>query len=428
MSGQRKVYVVGVGMTKFEKPGSRKWQYPDMLKESVTKALEDAGLKYSDIQQAAVGYVYGDSTCGQRGLYSVGLTGIPIYNVNNNCSTGSTALYLAKQLVGGSVCECALACGFEQMKPGSLESAFNDRTNPMDNHFKVMIEQRGFGKGPGAAQLFGNAGKEHMDRYGSTAKHYAKIGHKNHKHSKNNPYAQFQDEYTLEEVESARPIFPPLTLLQCSPTSDGSGAAILCSEAFVKKHNLQHQAVEIIGQSMVTDFENTFTDKSCISMVGFDMTKTAAEDVYKQAGVTPKDIQVIELHDCFSANELITYEALGLCPKGKAGDLIDAGDNTYGGKWVINPSGGLISKGHPLGATGLAQCAELCWQVRQMATNRQVPNCKVGLQHNIGLGGAVVVTMYRLGFPNEFKPLKEGQSNPAVTLTNGPVLSRVARL
>jgi len=329
-------------------------------------------------------------------------------NVNNNCSTGSSALFLARQAVQSGSVQCALACGFEQMKPGSLESAFNDRTNPMDNHFK---------KGPGTAQLFGNAGKEHMEKYGTTSKHFAKIGWKNHSHSKNNPYAQFQDEYTLEQVESARAIFPPLTLLQCSPTSDGSGAVIVVSEDFVIKHNLQHQAVEIIGQSMVTDFESTFKDKSCISMVGYDMTKKAAEMVYQQSGIGPKDIQVIELHDCFSANELITYEALGLCPKGKAGELIDNGDNTYGGKWVINPSGGLISKGHPLGATGLAQCSEICWQIRQMATNRQVPNCKVGLQHNIGLGGAVVVTMYKLGFPQSFRPLKNGQENPAITCT-----------
>jgi len=283
----------------------------------------------------------------------------------------------------------------------------------MDNHFKVMSGLRGFANAPGAAQLFGNAGKEHMDKYGTTATQFAKIGWKNHKHSVNNPYAQFQQEYTLEEVEKARVIFAPLTLLQCSPTSDGSGAAILANEAFVRAHGLEHQAIEIIGQSMLTDFPSSFTD-SCIKVVGYDMTERAAQDVYKQSGLGPNDVQVIELHDCFSCNELITYEALGLCPVGKAGDLVDRGDNTYGGKWVINPSGGLISKGHPLGATGLAQCSEITWQLRQMATNRQVPNCKVGLQHNIGLGGAVVVTMYQHGFPDKFRPFPKDKVNPAV--------------
>jgi sterol carrier protein 2 len=414
MATKNRVFVIGVGMTKFEKPGSRKWQYPDMVQESVTKALNDSGIKYDEIQQAYVGYVYGDSTAGQRGLYQVGLTGIPIVNVNNNCSTGSSALFLARQAVQSGSVQCALACGFEQMKPGSLSSIWNDRTNPMDKHFQVMAGLRGFANAPGAAQLFGNAGKEHMDKYGTTSTHFAKIGWKNHKHSVNNPYAQFQQEYTLDEVENARAIFAPLTLLQCSPTSDGSGAAILANEAFVRAHGLEHQAVEIIGQSMVTDTPASFEDKSCIKVVGFDMTKQAANEVYKQSGLCPNDVQVIELHDCFSCNELITYEALGLCPLGTAGALIDKGDNTYGGKWVVNPSGGLISKGHPLGATGLAQCAEINWQIRQMATNRQVPSCKVGLQHNIGLGGAVVVTLYRHGFPEKMKQFPADKVNPAV--------------
>eukprot|EP01126_Amoeba_proteus_P065063 TRINITY_DN918_c0_g2_i3.p1 TRINITY_DN918_c0_g2~~TRINITY_DN918_c0_g2_i3.p1 ORF type:complete len:266 (+),score=54.69 TRINITY_DN918_c0_g2_i3:649-1446(+) len=253
-----------------------------------------------------------------------------------------------------------------------------------------------------------------MERYGSTPRHFAKIGHKNHKHSVNNPYAQFQKEYTLAQVEEGRVISPPLTLLQCSPTSDGSAAVIVVSESFVHEHHLEHQAVEILAQAMVTDMPSTYNSDSCIKMAGYDMTRKAALQVYSKAGLGPEDVQVIELHDCFSSNEVITYEALGLCPVGKAGELIDKGDNTYGGKWVINPSGGLISKGHPLGATGLAQCTELSWQLRQMAKNRQVPNCKVGLQHNIGLGGAVVVTMYTLGFPECFREFPANKPNPAI--------------
>lgn len=391
----RRVFVVGVGMTKFEKPGKRDWDYPDMAKEAGTKALQDAGIPYGDVEQACVGYCFGDSTCGQRAIYGLGLTGIPVYNVNNNCSTGSTALFMAKQFVEGGIADCVLALGFEKMEKGSLGVKYTDRTNPLDKHFEVMVALRGFANAPGAPQIFGNAGREHMERYGTTAEQFAKIGHKNHKHSVNNPYSQFQDEYSVEDILNAPMVYEPLTKLQCCPTSDGAGAAVVCSEEFVKKHNLQDQAVEIVGMAMTTDFDSSFGEKSCIKMVGFDMTRKAAEKVYNQSGLGPEDVDVIELHDCFSANELITYEGLGLCEPGKGGELIDSGAVTYAGKWVVNPSGGLISKGHPLGATGLAQCSELNWQLRGMADKRQVAGAKVALQHNLGLGGAAVVTMYR---------------------------------
>jgi sterol carrier protein 2 len=391
----RKVYVVGVGMTKFEKPGSREWDYPDMAQEAGTKALEDAGIPYSEIEQACVGYCYGDSTCGERAIYTLGLTGIPIYNVNNNCSTGSTALFMAKQFVEGNLADCVMALGFEKMEKGSLGIKYTDRVNPMDKHAKEMIEQRGFEKAPPAPQFFGNAGREHMEKYGTTPDHFAKIGYKNHKHSVNNPYSQFQDEYSLEDIKNAPMVHAPLTKLQCCPTSDGSGAAVVCSEDFVKKHGLQAKAVEIAGMTMTTDFASTFSEKSAIKLVGYDMTRAAAQKVYEQSGCGPEDVDVVELHDCFSTNELITYEALGLCPEGKAGEFVDSGANTYGGRVVVNPSGGLISKGHPLGATGLAQCAELNWQIRGEADKRQVEGVKNALQHNLGLGGAAVVTLYR---------------------------------
>jgi acetyl-CoA acetyltransferase len=190
-------------------------------------------------------------------------------------------------------------------------------------------------------------------------------------------------------------VYEPLTKLQCCPTSDGAGAAILASEAFVKKHGLQDQAVEILGMAMTTDYASSFDEKSDIKLVGYDMTKKAAQKVYEQSGQGPENVDVVELHDCFSANEMITYEALGLCPEGKAGEFVDSGAQTYGGQVVVNPSGGLISKGHPLGATGLAQCSELNWQLRGQADKRQVDGAKLALQHNLGLGGAAVVTMYR---------------------------------
>ncbi|KAM4721557.1 sterol carrier protein 2 [Rhinophrynus dorsalis] len=396
----RKVYVVGVGMTKFMKPRDE-LDYPDMAKEAGQKALADAGIPYSSIEQACVGYVYGDSTCGQRAIYhSLGLTGIPIINVNNNCSTGSTALFMARQLVQGGLADCVLALGFEKMERGSLQAKYTDRANPLDKHVEVMMNKYGLAAAPLAPQLFGGAGLEHMEKYGTKLEHFAKIAWKNHKHSLNNPFSQFQEEYSLEQVQNSRKIYEFLTVLQCCPTSDGAAAAVIVSEDFVHKYGLEGKAVQILAQEMVTDTSSSFQGDSCIKMVGYDMTKIAAEKCYEKAGVRPDDLDVIELHDCFSANELITYEALGLCPPGGAGDLIDRGDNTYGGRWVINPSGGLISKGHPLGATGLAQCAELCWQLRGQAGRRQVPGAKLALQHNIGLGGAVVVTLYKMGFPD----------------------------
>ena len=389
---KNRVFVIGVGMTKFEKPGSREdWDYPVMARESGTKALDDAGVSYDKIEEAHVGYVYGDSTSGQRAMYELGLTGIPITNVNNNCSTGSTAL-----AIGAGLADCAMALGFEKMKTGSLEAAFMDREQPLLRHLEALAQLREFAMPP-APWMFGAAGVEHMEQYGSTPEHFAQIAEKNHRHSTNNPYAQFQQEYSLEEIQSAKMVYPPLamTRLMCSPTSDGSAAAVLASERFVEEHALGDRAVEIVGQSLVTDMESTFEDGTARALVGADMTAVAANAVYEQAGIGADDVDVIELHDCFAPNELLTYEALGLCAEGEGHKLVENGDTTYGGRWVVNPSGGLISKGHPLGATGLAQCAEMTWQMRGDADARQVDGATVGLAHNIGLGGAAVVTAYR---------------------------------
>uniref|UniRef100_A0A9L0IZK5 Sterol carrier protein 2 n=1 Tax=Equus asinus TaxID=9793 RepID=A0A9L0IZK5_EQUAS len=353
----RRVFVVGVGMTKFMKPGDENSRdYPDLAEEAGRKALADAQIPYSAVEQACVGYVFG-------------------------------------------MADCVLALGFEKMEKGSLGTKFADRTNPIDKHLEVLANKYGLSAQPVTPQMFGCAGKEHMEKYGTKVEHFAKIGWKNHKHSVNNPYSQFQEEYSLDDVMTSRKVFDFLTILQCCPSSNGAAAAVLASEAFVQKYGLQSKAVEILAQEMVTDLPSSFEEKSIIKTVGFDMSKEAARKCYEKSGLRPSDIDVIELHDCFSTNELITYEALGLCPEGQGGKLVDRGDNTYGGKWVINPSGGLISKGHPLGATGLAQCAELCWQLRGEAGKRQVPGAKVALQHNLGIGGAAVVTLYRMGFP-----------------------------
>jgi acetyl-CoA acetyltransferase len=389
-------FVIGVGMTKFDKPGVKEGDYPDWACEAGTKALEDAGITYDRVQQAFAGYCYGDSSYGQRAVYGLGLTGIPVVNVNNNCSTGSTALWLARNAVKSGSVDCALAVGFEKMERGSIGFKYDDRAGAMDRHTERMHALRAPEQSPLALQLFGNAGRDHMDKYGSKLEHYAWIGYKNHKHSVNNPYAQFQTEFSLDDIKSAPMLHEPLTKLQCSPTSDGAAAVLIASERFVEEHDLWDRAIKIAGQAMATDFASSFdADADCIRIVGYDMSKDAARQAYEEAGRGPEDVDVIELHDCFSANELITYEALGLCDQGEGHRLVEAEATTYGGDGpVVNPSGGLISKGHPLGATGLAQCSELTWQLRGTAEARQVDDVEVALQHNIGLGGAAVVTIY----------------------------------
>jgi sterol carrier protein 2 len=391
MKFSRKVCVIGVGMTKFYKPGEM--DYTTMSKDAGEQALADAKVPFDAIQQAFVGYVYGESTCGQRAVYQLGLTGIPVYNVNNNCSTGSTALMLGFQAIGAGVSECVLALGFEKMEKGSLGMKWGDRTLPLDKHFLVMSEVQGFSAAPPAAQLFGGAGKEHMTKYGTTREQLAKVSVKNRKHAQHNERSQFRDPLTVEQVLASTLIHEPLTKLQCCPTTDGAAAAILCSEEFARKHGVANP-VTIDAMAMTTDFSSSFTDRSMIKVAGQDLTRAAAQQVYADAGVGPGDFQVIELHDCFTANEIITYEALGLCGEGEAGKLLDENQTTYGGKWVVNPSGGLLSKGHPLGATGLAQCFELTNQLRARSGPRQVEGARRALQHNLGLGGACVVTAY----------------------------------
>jgi acetyl-CoA acetyltransferase len=389
----KRVNVLGVGMIKFAKPGESD-DYHVMASGAARAALADAGVDYEEIEQAYAGYVFGDSTCGQRAIYEVGLTGIPIFNVNNNCSTGSTALMLAAQAVAGGVAECVLAVGFEKMEKGALGSKFGDRANPVEQHAGVMVKVQGFNQAPPAAQMFGGAGREYRWKYGTRKETFGQVSVKARKHAARNPYAIFTQELSLEEVMQAPEVFDPLTRYQCCPPTCGAAAAVVCSDAFAKRKGVS-KPVWIAGQSMRTDFPTSFGEDSMIKMVGYDMTAAAARDAYDKAGVGPDDLDVVELHDCFTANEILTYEALGLCKEGEAEKFIWDQDNTYGGKVVTNPSGGLLSKGHPLGATGLAQCAELVWQLRGQADRRQVDGAKVALQHNLGLGGACVVTIYR---------------------------------
>ncbi|EEH08727.1 nonspecific lipid-transfer protein [Histoplasma capsulatum G186AR] len=399
-------YVLGVGMTKFIKPRG-KVDYHELGFEAGVKAMLDAQITYDDVDQGVACYCYGDSTCGQRVFYQFGLTSIPIYNVNNNCSTGSTGLAMARTMVGHGAADCVLVVGFEKMNPGSLQANFNDRANPTGLFGEMMAETRGVTNAPGAAQMFGNAGLEYMEKYGAKAEDFAEIGRINHEHSKRNPYSQFQQEYTLEQISNSPMIFYPLTKLQCCPTSDGGAAAVIVSQAFLDaRPHLKDQAILIAGQTLATDTPSVY-DTSSISLMGFDMARKAARSALAEAGVDVRSIKVCELHDCFSANEMTTIDALELSEPGKAHEMVRRGDITYGGKMVINPSGGLISKGHPLGATGVAQCAELVWHLRGWANNRMVKGTDAALQHNLGLGGAVVVTVYKRADGKEAVPVPD---------------------
>ena len=384
--------VAGVGMIAFAKPGASE-PYPQMGARAVRAALADAGLAYDAIEQAYVGYVYGDSTCGQRALYEVGMSGIPIVNVNNNCSTGSTAIYLARQAIESGAADCVLALGMEQMRPGAIGNMYTDRPTPFDRFDAACDAMVGNSEIPLALRYFGGAGREHMQRYGTPLETFAQVRAKASRHAANNPLAIFRTVLSADEVMNDKAIWPGvMTRLMACPPTCGAAAAVLVSPSYARRHGLRTD-VRIKAQAMTTDRADTF-GASMMKLVGADMTRAAARRVYDDAGVDPRDVTVCELHDCFAQNELISYEALGLCEEGGAQKFVADGDNTYGGRVVTNPSGGLLSKGHPLGATGLAQCYELTQQLRGTADKRQVEGARLGLQHNLGLGGACVVTLY----------------------------------
>jgi len=388
----KKVNVLGVGMVPFAKPGKSD-PYNVMAAAAIRSALADAGVGFEQVEQAFTGYVFGDSTCGQRTVYEVGLTGIPVFNTNNNCSTGSAALMLGAQAIAGGVADCVLVVGFEQMEKGALGSKYTDRTNPLDQHVQVMSDVQGINNAPFAAQMFGGAGREYQWRHGTKRDTFGRIAEKARKHASKNPFALFNQPLSLDEIMGSPMVFDPLTRFQCCPPTCGAAAAVLCSDEMAQKLGAENP-VFIAGQTMKTDLASSFED-SMIKMCGYDMAVEAANALYEKTGVGPQDVDVVELHDCFTTNELLTYEAIGLCKEGGAEEFIRNGDNTYGGRVVTNPSGGLLSKGHPLGATGLAQCAELVWQLRGEAQQRQVEGARIALQHNLGLGGACVMTMYQ---------------------------------
>lgn len=391
-----KLVVGGVGMVPFKKPGNSD-PYDVMGARAAQNALDDAGLDYSRIQQAYAGYVYGDSCSGQAALYHLGINAIPIVNVNNNCASGSTAFALAAQAVQSGAVECALAVGFEQMQPGALGVTFPEKTDPLARHTNAIAKLAGLSEAernlPPAVCMFGVQAQKLQEDYGVSEKAQARITMKARRHAADNPNAIFREALTEDEILSGEPIFRGLRKLFACPPSCGAAAVVVCSEGFAKRNGISTD-VQLIGQGWCSDREEYFAG-DVMDVMFRGISREAATLAYEHAGVGPDDIDVIELHDCFTSNEIITYTALGLCAQDEAERFVMEDQNTYGGKVVVNPSGGLLAKGHPLGATGLAQITELVWQLRGQAGARQVAGARTALQHNGGLGSAGFVHIFQ---------------------------------
>lgn len=393
---KNKVIVAGVGMVPFKKPGQSE-SYDVMGAKAVGNALFDAGIDYKLVEQAYAGYVYGDSCSGQAALYRVGITGIPIYNVNNNCASGSSAFALAVQAVEGGTVECAIAVGFEEMSPGAIDLVFPAKTSPLARHSQAVAELMGLTDAeqqlPPAVCMFGVQAEMLQKEYGLSELALAKIAIKARKHAAHNPNAIFREPLTEDQILAGEPIYRGLRKLFACPPSCGAASVVVCSEAFARKYAIRSD-VQLIGKGSCSD-RAAYFDGDVMDVMFRGVSREAANMAYESAGVGPNDIDVIELHDCFTSNEIITYTALGLCDMADAERFVLEDQNTYGGKVVVNPSGGLLAKGHPLGATGLAQITELVWQLRGDAGERQVAGARTALQHNGGLGSAGFVHIFQ---------------------------------
>jgi acetyl-CoA acetyltransferase len=371
------VNIIGVGMIKFGRYPDKKVE--ELGAEAVQLALDDAGITMPEVQALYSGNLYATSMSGQRILQQIGQTGIPVVNVANACATGSTAVREAYFAVASGAYDVVIAVGSEQMgKQGLLGAPRDPATSP---------EGRiGTGLMPG---IFGMAGMEHMRNYGTKPEHFAKIAVKNHHNGTMNPLAQYQVETPLEDVLNARMVAYPNTLYMCCPTGDGAAAAVICSSKFARTKTTKPVkiAASVLTSDPFTDRDLTFPDINTL-------TKNAANEAYEKAGIGPSELSQVELHDCFATAELLHYENLGLCAEGEAAAFIDSGGPELGGKTPVNASGGLLSKGHPLGATGVANIAEIVWHLREdrkITGGRQVEGSKAGLAHVIGLGSACTI-------------------------------------
>ena len=368
------VYVLGVDMIKFGRFPDR--TVPNIGAEAALMALDDAGLTIKDMQAMYCGNLgQANAMVGQRILQEIGQTGIPVVNCANACATGATAFREAWMSIKAGIYDVVLAVGVEQMGKGLLGGAGGGDGIPKEGLL-------GSGTMP---CVFAEAGMEHSKDHGTTFEQFAKISVKNHHHSTMNPKAMYQIETPLDVVMNAEMISYPNTKLMCSVNVDGSAAAVLCSESKAKELGLMDRAVKVKASVMASD---PWQERDLVMPDVNSCTRRAAKEAYEMAGVGPEDIDLIELHDCFATAEILHYENLGICKDGEAGKLIDDGDVALGGKIPVNVSGGLLSKGHPLGATGIANIYEVSTHLRGEAGSRQVEGARLGLTHVIGLGSA----------------------------------------
>ena len=371
------VYVVGTDMIKFGRFPER--SVPDLGAEAALLALDDCGLSINDMQALYCGNL-GEASAmvGQRVLREIGQTGIPVVNVANACATGATAFREGWMAIKAGVYDIVLAVGVEQMGKGLLGGAGGGSGIPTEGLL-------GSGTMPAT---FAHVGMEHARKYGTTFEQFAKVSVKNHHHSTLNPKAMYQIETPLQEVMGAEMISYPNTKLMCSVNVDGSAAAVLCSEKKAKELGLMGRAVKVRGSALTSD---PYTTRNFAQADFNGATRNAAKIAYEMAGVGPEDLNLVELHDCFATAEIVHYENLGLCADGEAGRMIDTGATALGGKIPVNVSGGLLSKGHPLGATGIANIYEITTHLRGEAGQRQVEGARIGLTHVVGMGGACAI-------------------------------------
>jgi len=367
------VYILGVDMIKFGRFPDR--SVPNIGSEAALMALDDAGLGIEDMQALYCGNL-GQSSgmVGQRILQEIGQTGIPVVNCANACATGATAFREAWTSVKAGLYDVVLAVGVEQMGKGLLGGTGAGKGIPKEGLL-------GSGTMPA---VFAEAGMEHSRNHGTTFEQFAKISVKNHHHSTMNPKAMYQIETPLDDVMNAEMISYPNTKLMCSVNVDGSAAAVLVSEKKAKELGME-RAVKVKASVITSD---PYQERDLVMPDVNTCTRKAAKEAYEMAGVGPEDIDLVELHDCFATAEMLHYENLGLCKDGEAGRMIDEGEVALGGKVPVNVSGGLLSKGHPLGATGIANIYEVSTHLRGEAGERQVEGAKLGLTHVIGLGSA----------------------------------------
>lgn len=371
------VYVVGTDMIKFGRFPER--SVPELGAQAALMALDDCGLTIQDCQALYSGNLFEASAgVGQRILREIGQTGIPVVNTANACATGATAFREGWMAIKAGVYDIVLCVGSEQMGSGLLGGGGGSKGIPTEGLL-------GSGTMP---SVFAHVGLEHTRKYGTTFEQFAKVSVKNHHHSTLNPKAMYQKETPLEEVMGAEMISYPNTKLMCSVNVDGSAAAVLCSEKKARELGLMGRAVKVRASALASD---PYTPRN-IAMMDFNaVTRLAARTAYEMAGLGPDDIDLIELHDCFATAEIVHYENLGLCRDGDAGRLIDTGETQLGGRIPVNVSGGLLSKGHPLGATGIANIYEVTTHLRREAGNRQVEGARIGLTHVVGAGSACAV-------------------------------------